>query len=173
MFEKYFVTCPVAVALRGAGFDEPCMAAREHYMDGDEVVDILHICYFDSPTNIDLYIETIRELLKSRPGLLEDKRTNKQLPPWLYAAPLYGQVLEWFMSKGLYLHPYYAPKFDGKIAIEPKYGCNVLDKNLKHLWPEGGIFSNVVIIYPDRRAALEQAILVAIKLLSDVSKLDM
>jgi hypothetical protein len=172
MFEKYFVTCPVAVALRGAGFDEPCMACWEHYRpDGTlttfEEADKFRINYSSEPQDPRMLSQAIRDIMKERPGLFQRLIKNTDLPPYLYAAPLYDQVLEWFMSKGLYLHPFYAPRFEGKIAVEPKYGTNVYNKDLKYLWPEGGmgIFSKGNITLPDRRDAIDQAILAAIKLL--------
>lgn len=166
MFEKYFVTCPVAVALKHAGFDEPCMAARER--DGAE--DILHIAYDSKPPNPAIYSEAIQKLMVDRPGMFIDIRRNSEMQPCQFAAPLYDQVFEWLFSKGLYLHPYYAPQSDGKAATEPKYGVNVFDKNLKLLWPNNDIFYGEVILYTERRDAIEQAILAAIKLLPDEHK---
>lgn len=176
MFEKYFVTCPVAVALRGAGFDEPCMAARECYEGPDDIVDILHICYFSSPTNTDLYVETIRELLKTRPAMMNEKRTNKQLPPWLYAAPLYVQVFEWFEARGLYLHDYRITANVNRISKKTVYGTSVFDDQGMQLWP---IITNLgdrdVFVkhsHDTLQLARDQAILAAIKLLPNEPKMD-
>jgi hypothetical protein len=117
MFEKYFVTCPVAVALREAGFDEPCMASWECYetttLHQKAIVSYkeLHIAYLSQPPDQSIYSDKIQKLMAKSPGLFKDQRTNSTFPEWLYAAPLYDQVLEWFMSKGLYLHQYRIPQF--------------------------------------------------------------
>lgn len=170
MFEKYFVTCPLSIALRAAGFDEPCMATRETYLDGSQK---FNISYSSEPLNPATYNSIIKEAMELRPGLFVPKLKNSEFPPWLYAAPLYDQVFEWLFSKGIYLHPYYAPKFEGKKAIAARWGVNIYNLDLKFL-NAGGLLGAMAgePVNADRRDAIEQAIFAAIKLLTNEPKMD-
>lgn len=147
MFEKYFVTCPVAVALKAAGFDEPCMALWRT---------------FKAPTQPSSQIIYNNE----DPDAWMYECRNSGLPNWQFARPLYQQVFEWFMSKGIYLHPYYAPKFEGKKAILAQWGVNIYNLDLKFL-NAGGLLGAMEgePVNINQRDAMDQAILEAIKLL--------
>lgn len=168
MFEEYFVTYMLAKVLRTAGFDVPCIGVWEYSVWDDKPEAELHINYLSFDTTDHIYNKEIQALLKSRPGLFQDKRTNQTLPPWLFAAPLYDQVFAWLFKKGLYLHPYYAPKFEGKKAVKAQWGVNIYDLDLKFL-NAGGLLAAMEgePVNADRRDAIEQAILAAIKLLKN------
>lgn len=187
MFEKYFVTCPVAVALRAAGFDEPCMASWEHYdhtrsLTAFEEPNIMRINYTNSVLDPRIYNEELQRVMKERPNLFAQKLQNSQLPAYLYAAPLYGQVLEWLHGQGIRVHENYLTTGERKIATKLAWAVRLVDtKTGKTLWPDTkiafskeGIFE---IIEPDnefevQRDAWEQSILAAIKLLPNESKVD-
>lgn len=171
MFEKYFVTCPVAITLRGAGFDEPCMAAWECNGDLEDENRILHIAYDSKPPNPAIYNEEIQALMKDRPGMFMNRRRNSEISPWLYAAPLYDQVFEWLFSKGIYLHPYYVSPL--VIKDEGVWGCNLYESSTNnYLWPEYALSDKKEYHTHERRDVIEQAILAAIKLLPNESKMD-
>ena len=163
MFEDYFVTCNVAVALKGAGFDEPCMASWERYKALKYVTgDKLHIHYSNFPTSPDNYNDTIKAAMLAHPGLFAEKRKNSEWPPWLYVAPLYDQVFDWLLNKGLYLHPYKTPG--------PKWGVNIYDIDFNHVWPnntpnESYHYNQMKYLHDGKKLALTEAILQAIKLL--------
>lgn len=169
MFEDYFVTCAAAVALREAGFNEPCMAVHEYYKFHGKEYKEFHIAYFGKPGEPRMYSDKIQKLMIKRPGLFIDQRTNQQFPPWLYAAPLYEQVLDWFLSKGLYLHPYNLQGIRTK-DMEHKWGVNIFDMEYNHLWPSIPLTKAYtqemqLFLADGRRLALNNAILPAIKLL--------
>lgn len=181
MFEKYFVTAPVAVALKEAGFDEPCIAAREYYSDSNgNYQEELHVAYISHPPEISIYSDKIQKLMVRKPGLFKDLRLNSQFPTWLYAAPLYAQVFEWFLKKGLYLHPYL---LNGpiNIAFKEKWGVNIFNPAGSLEWPvvpfqpDPNKFEDdrQTYIHADKRDAYEQAIIAAIKLLPNESKKEM
>lgn len=173
MVEEYFVTCEVAIALRAAGFDEPCMGVHEYYQTVEgPYSDELHINYSNRPTNPDTYNDTIRKLMLTRPGLFVEKHRNSELQPWFYAAPLYDQVIDWFLTKGLYLHPYKTirPKKNKATKI---WGVNILNNDGEHLWPAVALTRNYSqemqkYLTDGRRLALNTAILAGLKLLDNV-----
>ncbi len=171
MFEDFFVTCPLAIALRAAGYDEPCMAAWHSVTHKGIKTDNLFIGYYNYEQPIEIYNENIQHVMKTRPGLLQDKRTNQTMPPWLYAAPLYDQLFLWLFKKGLYLHKFYAPLFDNhERAISPQWGINVFNLDLKLISPAGW-FSAMTCSDPDQRIAFENGIKQALKLLKDAPEL--
>lgn len=153
MFEDYFVTTNVAVALRKAGFDEPCMGA--HNTQDNK----LHISYTNEPTDF---------------HTIAIKRRNSELPEHLYAAPLYDQVFDWLLQSNIRIHDVLISTDSGNGTT---MGWRVYLYNGttgKALWPPVMVAykypaSYEIVehsrLYKDKKQAWEQAILEAIKLL--------
>jgi hypothetical protein len=141
MFEKYFVTCNVAILLKNVGYDEPCIAVYDcNKVDAEHRID-----YGNHPFQ---------------------PHRNSKLQPWLYAAPLYQQVFEWLESKGLYLHPYKVPLLNEQPAY---YGVNIFNDEGMHLWPDvphdKDYHKNIQkYYYYDKLIAWRHAIMAAIRL---------
>lgn len=161
MFDKYFVKIPVAIALKKAGFDEPCIGVHEYYTHQDITTSILRISYNNHALDkYDRDDEVIRQMVLRR-GLIEERRCNSELPQWLFAAPFYDQVLDWLESKGVYIHPYRIPEFQESSA---KWGVNVYDLSGNLLWPKWNLDSEIKY-FQDKYEARCQALLPAIDLI--------
>ena len=170
MFEKFFVTCPVAIALRAAGYDEPCMAVHEYYEFNGKPFRKLHIVYLAEPPATSIYSDKIQKLMETHPGLFKEFRTNQKFPPWLYAAPLYDQVFDWLGTKGLHLHVHYIAK-DVLRKDHGVWGCSVYDITTGNLLsPLFKLTERIEYPHKERRTAIEQAILAALKLQSHEPK---
>lgn len=169
MFENYFVTCNVAVALKKIGFDEPCMAWFEYYEIDGKTTQAFHIAYSNAPTNPGMYNDMIKEILESRSIDISPARMNSRLQPWQYAAPLYQQVFEWLETKGLYLHPYRVPRLR---ELPEWYGVNIFNEKGKQVWPivplNKDYHENATMYYfPDKKSAYWHSILAAIEILKE------
>jgi len=149
MLAKYFVPVQIAIALKGIGFDEPCISVWERAANGKRFTDNLYILTDESYAR------------------------NCMLTAASYAAPLYDQVFEWFIVNGLSIHDYYIPgPYTGKgKETEPgNWSCSILTiKTGKSMWP-GALLATKMkpsLMHKDRRGALDQAILEAIKIIKN------
>ncbi len=161
MFDGYFVTCDVAIALRNVGFDEPCMAVHEHYTHNSMQYTKLIIGYSNQPTTPEIYNSTIQKLLEEKPDLFKEQRRNSLLPVWQYAAPLYDQVFDWLMIKGYYLHDYPIPKLE---QAPVRWGVNLYDDKGGLVWPKLTL-NDQAYLYEEKREAWRYGLLAALKFL--------
>lgn len=158
MFEKYFVTCNVAVALREAGYNEPCMAVWEYYEFEKDRNEKLYIGFYSHEVPDNIYNEQIRALKQSRPGMFENKRTNQTLQPWLYAAPMYQQVFDWLMEQNIRVHDCYISKKVNAQAAKAVWYVNLIDTNTQDTyWPTLN-FKSILIKDGDRKWTIESQI---------------
>jgi hypothetical protein len=178
MFEKYFVTCNVAKALREVGYNEPCLAVWEYYEFEDNRSEHLYIGFYSHEIPDNIYNEQIRALMNSRPGMFEKKRTNQTLQPWLYAAPMYQQVFDWLMTHNIHVHDCYIAKKVNMQGTEAVWYVNLIDTITQDsYWPSLN-FKSILMIdgnqkwtiesqiyYETDREAWEAAILQAIEIL--------
>lgn len=142
-----FVPYEIALALKEMGFDEPCIGSYEDNKLSPPPV--LHVSYSNQPINTSMWKEEYVETYKKRPKMFEGKEPkNSKMPQWKVAAPLYDQVIDWFIEKH---------KMD--ILISPDnyygyYGCYY-----------DGITYHELAGNEDRKKCRDEAILKAIELI--------
>ncbi len=168
MFTEYFVTCNVAVALRQAGFNELCMGVWRVLTKDNIPVQKLYIYYNNIPSNQRILIRQERTKDVAEAGTYwQDQRINTLMPPWIYAAPIYPQVLKWLNNRGLYVH--LIPMLNDKSASAEKWKASIYSKVGSQLWPKIPLMNYHERIkayhFDTEVAAYEQAILAALKIL--------
>jgi hypothetical protein len=170
MFTEYFVTCNVAVALRQAGFNELCMGIWCVLTKDNVPVQKLYLYYNNIPPNQRILIrpEITEDVIEADTYWL-DQRLNTFMPPWIYSAPIYPQVLKWLSKRGLYIHPCRIPILKEKSAPTEIWTVAIYSKAGSQLWPQIPLMSYQERIkeyyYDTEQAAYEQAILAALKIL--------
>lgn len=168
MFEDYFVASNVAVALRNIGFDEPCMGFHEHYTRDEVLHSKMIINYSNLPIDPEAYNSTIRQAIKEKPGLIKQDCCNSTLAQWQYAAPLWDQLFNWLVTKGIHVHCYEVPALNEQPR---RYGVNLFNMTGKQLWPnislDQALVNELYYTYEDKLAAWRHGSLAACKIIKD------
>jgi len=143
MLANYIVPPHVAWALKDAGFNEPCLAK---------------------------WPSTYCDLLKP---VTSDQfhYKNSELEQSEFTAPLYDQILMWFLDHNLNIVPYYLEgrMVDAAKSLKGSWVCTVHSvRTTKQLWPQMLMsirINNAKYLHDDKHKAYDQAIIAAIRLL--------
>lgn len=158
-----FVPYEIALALKEMGFDEPCIGSYEDNKLSPPSV--LHVSYSNQPINTSMWKEEYVETYKKRTKMFEgEEPKNSKMPQWKVAAPLYDQVIDWFIEKhGISM--YVSPNWTGSHWNLTTHPVSKQGKELAKKMEDSTFAVEAYEHFTSRKEALNAGILKAIELI--------